>query len=164
MTNFINICSLFLLSILLLFSCAGLRNRIQPERDIRMAAESRFDPLGFAGDDSVITGRNRMSPAQTDTIDGSANSLNLSSQEQPNNPDDHVLFRVQVYSTKLFDDAQQYSSSIKTMFPEGVSVEYQMPYYKVQVGQFNNSADGQSFLEKVKQLGFENAWLVRITQ
>jgi hypothetical protein len=48
------------------------------------------------------------------------------------------------------------------MFPEGVAVEYQMPYYKVQVGQFNNSADGQSFLEKVKQLGFENAWLVRI--
>jgi hypothetical protein len=146
-------------------SCAGLRERIRPERDIRMAAEIRFDPLAFPGDDAVITGKSgRKVTESVSTDDYGRAGADSAILEESSRTTERILFRVQVYSTKSFDDAQQYSSSIKSMFPEGVAVDYQVPYYKVQVGQFNNSSDGQLFLEKVKQLGFENAWLVRIVQ
>jgi hypothetical protein len=160
-----SICSFILISALIFVSCAGLRNRVRPERDVRMASEVRFDPLGFPGDDEVVTGRSGRRIVETSGIDSVGQiTPDSSNQSITGATGDRAQFRVQVYSTKSFDDAQQYSSTIKNMFPEGVSVEYQVPYYKVQVGQFNNSADGQFFLEKVKQLGFENAWLVRIIQ
>jgi len=75
---------------------------------------------------------------------------------------DTVLYRVQIYTTKSFDDAQEYLNTVKRLFPEGVFVEYQIPYYKVRVGEYHSAAEGEAFLDKVKQLGFENAWLVRI--
>ena len=165
MKNTIVIYSLFIFIVVSLLSCAGLRERIRPERDIRMAAEVRFDPISFPGDDAVVTGRSGRKVTESVSVDNPGQAASDSAiRAEADRTEERILFRVQVYSTKSFDDAQQYSSSIKAMFPEGVAVEYQVPYYKVQVGQFNNSSDGQLFLEKVKQLGFENAWLVRIVQ
>lgn len=165
MRNIRAICSLFIIIVMSFLSCAGLRERIRPERDIRMAAEVRFDPLAFMGDDAVVTGKSGRKVTESVSADnyGQANADSVTLIESSRTAE-RILFRVQVYSTKSFDDAQRYSSSIKAMFPEGVTVDYQVPYYKVQVGQFKNSTDGQLFLEKVKQLGFENAWLVRIVQ
>jgi hypothetical protein len=165
MKNITIICSWILILGLTLISCADLRNRIKPERDPRMGAETRFDPISFPGDEAVITGHSGRMVTESSKADSVVtNSVDSSVQLTGGISGERTLFKVQVYSTKSFEDAQQYSSSIKNMFPEGVSVEYQVPYYKVQVGQFNNSSDGQFFLEKVKQLGFENAWLVRIIQ
>lgn len=165
MKNIISICSPFILIVLFLFSCAGLRERIRPERDIRMAAEFRFDPLAFPGDDAVVTGGSGRKVTKPESTENTGLvEADSAIKTESGRVEERTVFRVQVYSTKSFDDAQQYSLSIKAMFPEGVAVDYQVPYYKVQVGQFNNSSDGQLFLEKVKQLGFENAWLVRIVQ
>jgi len=159
------ICSLIILIAISFLSCASMRQRIHPERDIKMAAESRFDPMGFSGDEAVITGHSDRKTTEKASGDSLGQALiDSANQSISSGTIVRTIFRVQVYSTKSFDDAQQYSSSIKAMFPEGVAVDYQVPYYKVQVGQFNNSQDGQLFLEKVKQLGFENAWLVRIDQ
>jgi hypothetical protein len=154
-----------LISTLLALACAGHLQRRQAVSDSRMAGESQFEPLGFAGDDAVVTGKNperglKSDTSRTDSISVkiTANPIDTTGQK------DQTIFRVQIYTTKSMDDAQEYSQSIKQLFPEGVFVEYQIPYYKVRVGEFRNVTDGQIFLEKVKKIGFENAWLVRIVQ
>ncbi len=48
------------------------------------------------------------------------------------------------------------------MFDEVLIIDYRAPYYKVRVGETTTLAEGEALLESVKQMGFTNAWLVRI--
>ena len=158
-----NIYKILLAFSLSLFACAAPARKDSGIEDKRLLGEKAFDPLGFAGDDSVITGK------FADRLDylekKNETSIDLDSLTR-NSPGpakiDTVLYRVQIYTTKSFDDAQEYLNTVKRLFPEGVFVEYQIPYYKVRVGEYHSAAEGEAFLDKVKQLGFENAWLVRI--
>lgn len=163
MRNISNIFKITLILILLAFACASHFGRRRAAVDIRTIGENQFRPLNFAGDDAIITGKHPERALNTETIKtDSLMDRALQTRVDSSGQEEQTIFRVQIYTTKLMDDAQQYSESVKLLFPEGVFVEYQMPYYKVRVGEFRNFADGQVFLNKVKQLGFENAWLVRI--
>ena len=162
----------FLLIVLIFISgCTAGARRSQDDLDGRTTAEHRFDPLGFYGDDTVITGQGR----QIDKHDKTEPADTLLDQPEMIRPLDDptdieesdqplVIFRVQIFASKSFDEAQDFAAQIEPLFIEGVFVEYQMPYYKVRVGEFYNPNDGETFLDDVKQMGFKNAWLVRIIQ
>ena len=45
---------------------------------------------------------------------------------------------------------------------EIVTTDYRAPYYKVRVGEKSTLEEGEALLDKVKRMGFPNAWLVRI--
>jgi hypothetical protein len=163
MKNTSSIYNIAIALILLLAACAGQLQRRETVSDKRMDGENQFDPLDFIGDDTIVTGKNLERALKPDTVNNDSLALKaMETHADSTAPQDQVIFRVQIYTTKSVDDAHQYSESVKQLFPEGVNVEYQIPYYKVQVGEFDDVSQGQAFLEKVKQLGFENAWLVRI--
>ena len=169
MKNIRNTCSIILIITVLIAGCAPGVHKSTIEKDKRTAAEDRFDPLGFPGDDAVITGNHKTTPpvstGETEATiinpaDSSIDSTLYGDTQQPVQA--YEVFRVQVFASKSFDEAQQFAANIQNLFPEGVYVEYQMPYYKVRVGEFITPEDGESFLDEVKQLGFKNAWLVRV--
>jgi hypothetical protein len=164
MKNITNICkSIVVVMACFLLACGSTITKTKPNADNRLKAESKFDPLGGLQDKAVITGKHasRISVAASHEDDSLA-SDNPEPGQSPISDTLSELFRVQIYISKFVDEAQQYASSIKELFPEGVFVEYQPPYYKVRVGEFHKAVDGETFLEHVKQLGFENAWLVRV--
>jgi len=171
MRHIINTFSSFLIVLALLPGCGGRLHQAAVEKDRRTTAENRFDPLGFPGDDAVITGQGKSSKGSVQP------ELDFSAPDNPDQahpaygvqPDSEaeqaaVIFRVQVFASKSFDEAQQFASDIEQLFPEGVFVEYQTPYYKVRVGEFYEPDEGEAFLDFVKQLGFKNAWLVRVIE
>jgi hypothetical protein len=169
MKNIRNTCSVILIIAMLIAGCTPGVHRSTVEKDKRTAAEDRFDPLGFPGDDAVITGNHRATQsvatgeAETVIINPGDSSADSSSQGDMRQPvQTYEVFRVQVFASKSFDEAQQFAANIQNLFPEGVFVEYQMPYYKVRVGEFITPEEGELFLVEVKQLGFKNAWLVRV--
>lgn len=169
MTITANIFKIFLVIIIFIAGCNTRLHRSDTRTDKRTRAEKRFDPLGFIGDDKVITGKGRKTEklvrmdtaiipdAQTDSVTNTDDSTWVDFEEEP-----VVVFRVQVFASKSFDEAQEFAAEIEPLFPEGVFVEYQMPYYKVRVGEYYDPDEGESVLEEVKQMGFRNAWLVRI--
>jgi hypothetical protein len=171
MRNINNIFKLFLVILVFICDCTAGARRSRDDFDSRTAAEHRFEPLDFYGDDEVITGQGRQTDKHTKTEQPDSlldrpemptllkDSTDVGEIDQP-----LVIFRVQVFASKSFDEAQDFATQIEPLFMEGVFVEYQMPYYKVRVGEFYDPGDGESFLEDVKQMGFKNAWLVRIIQ
>jgi hypothetical protein len=165
-----NIFNFYLVLLIAIIGCGTSVHKSSMYEDQRTKAEHRFDPLGFPGDNAVITGKNHHAvqaqtaepdqlagqhePPTTDELSAPAEEI-----EQPS-----VLFRVQVFATKSFDEAREFAANIEALFPEGVFVEYQMPYYKVRVGEFFEPDKGEEFLDNVKEMGFKNAWLVRVLQ
>ena len=165
MRNINNICKYYLLLAFILTSCGAPASRTGVVQDKRMKAERKFDPVGDTRDKDIITGRH--SSRLNAHASGNADSLVLEKEQQiePSSDDTlTILFRVQVYASKSVDEANQYAASIKELFPEGIFVEYQAPYYKVRVGGFHKASDGDLYLERVKQLGFDNAWLIRVAR
>jgi hypothetical protein len=153
---------------ILLNGCTANVIRLKTDKDKRTRAERRFDPLGFPGDSAIITGQKPLS----DRYSGFEQITSSSEQKEIPFPVSDsitvsesdtslVLFRVQIFASKSLDEAQQFASEIEVLFPEGVFIEYQIPYYKVRVGEFYDPEEGEDFLEHVKQMGFKKAWLTR---
>ena len=166
-----NIFKLIIVFLICIGGCNTKLHRTDVQSDKRTQAEKRFDPLGFYGDDEIVTGRGRLSdkPVEDEQAgietDRPGMLIEFNDSTQIEYIDlSIVIFRVQVFASKSFDEAQEYAIEIEPLFPEGVFVEYQAPYYKVRVGEFYDSDDGEIFLEDVKQMGFRNAWLVRVIQ
>jgi hypothetical protein len=67
-------------------------------------------------------------------------------------------FRVQVLSTDDLDEANQMRSKIYFGTDQkDVYVIFDPPFYKVQIGDFTNSADADNLTFKLKQLGYSEA-------
>lgn len=168
MANINNIFKLILIFLVIWGGCVPRSPRPDISKDKRTDAEHRFEPLGFIGDDEIITGKNiqaDISEAE-EPVDSSAKPLLITNPaydsteiEQP-----IIIFRVQIFASKSFDEAQEFAAEIESLFPEGVFVEYQVPYYKVRLGEFFDPDEGETFLGEVKELGFKKAWLVRVVQ
>jgi hypothetical protein len=167
-----NISNIFKIILAIAVLAGGCADRVRRSRDLadqRTGAEHRFEPLDFYGDDAVITGQGRFLDKQIKPDSGRvamrhANlddaTVDTAAINEPFQPS--VIFRIQVFASKSFDEAQEFARQIEPLFVDGVFVEYQMPYYKVRVGEFYYPEDGEIFLEDVKQMGFKNAWLVRV--
>jgi hypothetical protein len=169
MKNTHSIFRLLIVASVFVIACGAGVHKTTVAKDKRTEAEHRFDPLGFPGDDAVITGNSQTmsKPPEPEADQPVSNQSpiiieddSLFTELEEIQP--QVIFRVQVFASKSFDEAQQFAMDIEGLFPEGVFVEYQMPYYKVRVGEFYEPEGGEDFLEYVKESGFKNAWLVRV--
>jgi len=157
--------------LIIIGGCGTSVHKSSLAEDQRTKAERRFDPLGFPGDNAIITGKNHQAAQtqKTEQNQPAAQQYEPAISDEPSTYFDDseassVIFRVQVFATKSFDEAQEFATNIEALFPEGVFVEYQMPYYKVRVGEFFEPDGGEEFLDYVKEMGFKNAWLVRVLQ
>ena len=71
-------------------------------------------------------------------------------------------FSVRLFASKSSEEAENFKLEVESLFDEIVIIDYKAPYYKVRVGETYTLLEGETLLEKVKQMGFNNAWLVRI--
>ena len=126
--------------------------------DRRTAKESRYNLLGFPGDDEVITAE---VPAVDDTLREESDLISLP-EYSPGNDDEQVVFSVQVFASKSSEEAEEFEYSIAPLFDEEVRTDYKPPYYKVRIGRCADLEEAEALLEKVKEMDFPDAWLVRI--
>ena len=104
-----NISRLFLAVLLALPGCTGRIHRSSVEKDRRTAAESRFDPLAFPGDNAMITGQGKSTKSLAQPDHDLVLPENLDFTPQPSHPQGEseaeqplVIFRVQVFASKSF--------------------------------------------------------------
>jgi cell division septation protein DedD len=71
-------------------------------------------------------------------------------------------FRVQVMAIPDSDVAQAEAQRLRALVaPTPVYVEFVSPFYKVRIGDFAARADAEQALERIRQAGYRDAWLVR---
>jgi len=82
----------------------------------------------------------------------------------PNRQSDDSLpaqvFRVQLYTSKLYGDASRMSRIGRELCLAPVTLDYDVPYYKVRSGVFATRSEAESYVSRAKALGFTEAWIV----
>jgi hypothetical protein len=136
------------------------------------AGEARgYDPLELPQDRDIvpqlrpqsgpISGRDQLiarDTVATDTavsVTGGAPAVIDSANNQ--------AFRVQLYTSKLFGEARRQLQVAEEIFDQPVYLDYEVPYFKVRVGNFPDREAAEAYQQKAKATGFSNAWVVLVT-
>lgn len=73
---------------------------------------------------------------------------------------DHV-FRVQLSSTRDYDQASALAEQASGLFEEDVIIQFDSPYYKIRVGKMNSREEAQSLQQIAMNNGYRRAWVIR---
>ncbi len=150
------------LIILLFISCAGISPYYEEgsQKDKRTRAEKGFNPMGFEGDSDVVP-----SPlsAESDSLVSGLDRYKLRS-DSIESPADTVKFvyRVQIFTSRFLQEAERVRDEATTKFEETVHMDFDAPYYKVRIGDFETMEEGERFLGQVRDLGYTDVWLVKV--
>ena len=140
-------------------SCNRYTTPNSPEsiEDRRITKESKYNLMGFPGDREIITS----DVAAADTLRESSDVISFP-EYKSDNEEQREIFAVQVFASKSSEEAGDFAKSLAPIFAEKISTDYKPPYYKVRIGSCANLEQAEDLLQKVKVMGFPNAWLVRI--
>jgi len=70
-------------------------------------------------------------------------------------------FRVQILATRYFEYADSLAISISKRITDSVYVEFEVPNYKVRVGDFINRDSAESLQQELLNMGYKSAWILR---
>lgn len=155
---------IILLAALTMVSCA-LR-RIEPQEskpEEKTTAGLPFDPLATATDRVIVPEEYPVAPVQlaqvTDTlaVPGNVDSTAVDTTSAPSE-----VYRVQVFTSRLYTEASREKTIAEEIFNLPVYLDYEVPYYKLRVGDFTTRGEAEDMLPEIKAIGYRNAWVARV--
>ncbi len=69
-------------------------------------------------------------------------------------------YRVQIFSSKKFGESRHAKMVAEEIFDRPVFLDYEVPYYKIRVGNFASREKAEEYQQRVKSSGYKNAWIV----
>ena len=132
----------------------------EPEGDRRIQGEEGIDPLGHPQDRVIVT--EQESGGQTEGTQDSSVRDRLLWREgaEADSIVSPEIYRVQFFATKYPDEASQVAEMVTGMLSEKTYIDYKTPYYWVRAGDCETRGEADALLRRVKQLGYEESWVV----
>ncbi|MCJ7507334.1 MAG: SPOR domain-containing protein [candidate division Zixibacteria bacterium] len=152
------------LVILLTNSCTSLKFYPVKQKieDPRTQAEKEFNPLGFEEDKKILTQREYQGKSEASEEEGESQVYVKPDSSRESEEQYKTVYRVQVYVSKTPGEAASFADSIKSIVDsEKVYIEYQSPYYRVRIGNFSGFDEAEVLMDKLKKMGFRDAWVVK---
>jgi len=158
----------FAILLFLLFTvwsgCRGTFDRPQETRptETRDDGGSVYNPIGLPEDAAIVPEKYPIlasvdSTAATDsvsvfTVDAIDSLI-----------DDFETYRIQLFTSNTYGPADREKEVAGEVFDRKVYLDYEVPYYKVRVGDFADRADAEAYLPAAIEAGYSNAWVVKVT-
>jgi len=138
-----------------------------PVEDESSATDPGFDPLGTSADRQVVPETYPVS-AELTSLTGSDTLINpsgadftgLDSSVSVTYPTD--VYRVQIYTSRLLNEARRELAIAEEIFNFPVHLDYEVPYYKLRVGDFETREEAEDVISEIKAIGYRNAWVARV--
>lgn len=111
-----------------------------------------IDPLSLPSDQVLITS---IAP-QTAPIGAVAGTTAGSGRST-------VVFRVQILTSQAFGEARKAAQVAEEIFDQPVHVDYEIPNFKVRVGDFADRGAAEDYRRTAQQLGYSNCWVIPVT-
>ena len=139
------------------WGCSGSRGSSDKEahentlQEFLAAYEPTFNPSDYDPDITILKQREQ---ERHDAIAASAVVATALPETIPG-------FRVQVLFTQEIDEANLVRDTLSTVLPDDWTyIVYDVPYYKVRVGNFPDRPSANQVLKKLTGLGYTDAWIV----
>lgn len=158
--------SIACLSILLLFVSCG--KAVRPTVEEKPAETNRrpLDPLASSTDREVVpevypiylapggdAGDSLIEPKQ-ETYDKFDSTR---SQVSPTE-----VYRVQIFTSRLYTEASRELAIANEIFNQPVHLDYEVPYYKLRVGDFETREAAEEMVPEIRTIGYRGAWVARV--
>ncbi len=131
--------------------------------------ESRFDPFELPADKEIVP---ELYPVSGElnlagnlivsgNVQGDANISNsnilISTEIDTANSQ---AFRIQILTSKVYGDVRRAKIVAEEIFDRPVYIDYEVPYYKIRVGSFDNRDEAEDYMQQVRMAGYSDAWVV----
>ncbi len=121
------------------------------------------DPLGISADFAVVPGHAvqvAVDSAASGTAGGAADSLKIN---LPGESGDRTeSYRIQLFTSKTYQPAMTELKIAREVFDKKVWLDYEVPYYKIRVGDFNDRESAEKYVPAAVEAGYKNAWVVKV--
>ena len=152
---------LTVLTFTLILSCSSGRKATRgdtPEKTPPQYDES-FDPLRL-DDDEIVFKEEPKPTTHNDRVDGTDISLMTAEKE------DKLVdgFRIQLFATKDIESATVAKKEAQFVFADdslNIYVEFDSPYYKLRLGDFQDRDKAEQFREIAREKGYSSSWIVK---
>jgi len=173
----VNTCSLLAVVLVLVLLTACFRPPAEttesPEIRAEASLESRgFDPLELPRDREIVPAEypregsiaGRLGVPATGSVQ-SHDDLLLKADEPHQRIDsaNSQVYRVQIFTGLVHGEAYQIARVAEEVFDQPVYVDYEVPNYKVRVGDWINRDDAERYRQKARTVGYTNAWVVMVS-
>jgi hypothetical protein len=146
---------------------AGCRGTIKPPSEekaglTRSQRWNKYDPIGLTEDSRIIPAEYARTPVfGTAYISDSVRS-NVSSDSAAAEPDSHICYRIQLFTSKTYGPAARELKIAREIFDKEIYLDYEVPYYKVRAGDFARLQEAEQYLPAAIEAGYETAWVVKV--
>jgi len=145
--------------------CRGTFERPDESRpeEKRDTGDSSFDPMGLPSDSDIIPEKYPLL-TMADTAANAKDTLNdVSSKTVDSLLEYYETYRIQLYSSNTYGPASREMGIAREVFDQAVHLDYEVPYYKVRVGDFADRKEAEEYLPAAIEAGYSNAWIVKVT-
>jgi len=156
--NFSRIAALLFLVGVLSVPCFGAPRKGKGGKTL---AERGFDPLELPADTRIVP--KRISPSSLSAAGYSTSPITGARPDSAAPVADSVsgqIFRVQIFTSNLFGEARRAASVAEEIFDQPVYLDYDVPYFKIRVGDFARRRDAEDYQRKVTTAGYPTALVV----
>ncbi len=153
---------------LIIISISGCGGTFRPDADAGGQAESRagaskdkYLPLDQPEDFVIVPSAVSIFPASDSIL---ANSKNGNTNSITPNTGTQALdqaFRIQLFTAKEYGPAFREKNIATEVFDQPVMMDYEVPYYKVRVGNFATREAAEKYLPVAHEAGYKTAWVVK---
>ncbi len=71
------------------------------------------------------------------------------------------VYRIQLFTAKEYGPAIREKNIAIEVFDQPVMMDYEVPYYKIRVGNFATRDEAEEYLPAARESGYKTAWVVR---
>jgi hypothetical protein len=165
----------------LILAAVGLLGCIQPRVEIAETADSDsaatvdprgYDPLELAHDRDIvpalyprageIVGKRVIQEKQPDASLRDSTRIESASTAGTVDPLNSQTYRVQLFTGLVYGEARQIARVAEEIFDQPVYVDYEVPNFKVRVGNWADRSSAEAYQQKARSVGYANAWVVMV--
>ncbi|MEW5923549.1 MAG: SPOR domain-containing protein [Candidatus Zixiibacteriota bacterium] len=164
-----NIIRFGILIIVLLMAAAGCRGTFDRPDETRPKDDGEGlaipqDPMSLPSDYDVVPEKYPIMASVDDSSTG-AISKDSSGKAAPGDSLAGLLevYRIQLFTSNTYGPAAREAGIAREVFDREVRLDYEVPYYKVRIGDFAYREDAESYLPAAIEAGYSNAWVVKVT-
>jgi hypothetical protein len=72
------------------------------------------------------------------------------------------VYRIQIFTSRLYNEANRELALADEIFNLPVHLDYEVPYYKLRIGDFIDRHEAEDMLPEVRAIGYRDAWVARV--